>query len=185
MAYDSKRRDQEWAQAIQQGDPEAFETLFRTYSEPLSAFAAQYVSSPEVAEEIVQDLFLEIWERRAHWTPTTNVRAYLYKTARNKALDYLKHAEVVAEWKRQAEVWESSLRSPAEELRQNELRRAIQAALAELPKRRRLIFVLSRRHGMTYREVAETLEISVKTVETQMSRAFKALRKCLAHRTSG
>lgn len=92
----SKRRDQEWAHAIQQGDPGAFEALFRTYAERLSAFAAQYITAPEVAEEIVQDLFLEVWERRSQWAPTSNVRAYLYKTARNKALDYLRHKEVVA-----------------------------------------------------------------------------------------
>ena len=182
MAYDEKKRDQKWAQAIQNGDHVAFEALFRAYADRLSAFASQYVKSPEVAEEIVQDLFLEIWQGRAHWRPTKNVRAYLYKTARNEALDYLKHEEVVAEWKRQAGVDEmASPPSPREHLRQKELNRAIQDAIAELPERRRLIFVLSRRHDMTYREIAETLDISIKTVETQMSRAFKTLRKLLAH----
>lgn len=182
MAYDGKKRDLAWARAIQDADHAAFEALFRTYAERLSAFASQYVNLPEIAEEIVQDIFLEIWQGREHWCPKRNVRAYLYKMTRNRALNYLKHEEVVASWKQQAGVKESeTLPIPEEDLHQKELRQAIQDAIKQLPERRRRIFVLSRRHDMTYREVAETLDISVNTVETQMSRAFSTLRQLLAH----
>lgn len=185
MSYENRERDLKWARQIQDGDESAFESLFRTYADRLCAFADQYVGAPEVAEEIVQDLFFEIWRRRATWHPNTNVRAYLYKAARNKALDYLKHQRVVDEWKQQAGIAETAAsHAPEENLRQKELTRAVQDAIDQLPERRRLIFILNRRHGMTYAEVAEMLNISIHTVETQMSRAFKTLRKLLAHCTS-
>lgn len=185
MPYENRDRDLQWARQIRAGDDSAFEALFRTYANRLCAFVDQHVHAPEVAEEIVQDLFLEIWHRRDQWRPKTNVRAYLYKAARNKALDYLDHQRVVDAWKQQAGIEETTgSPAPEENLRQKELTRAVQAAIDQLPERRRLIFILNRRHGMTYAEVAEMLDISVHTVETQMSRAFKTLRKLLAHCTS-
>lgn len=185
MAYANRERDLKWAREIQAGDESAFEALFRTYADRLCAFVDQHVRAPEVAEEIVQDLFFEIWRRHQQWRPTTNVRAYLYKSARNRALDYLDHQRVVDEWKRQAGLDETATsHTPEENVRQKELHRAVREAIDQLPERQRLIFILNRRHGMTYAEVAEMLDISIHTVETQMSRAFKKLRKLLAHCTS-
>lgn len=182
MPYENRKRDLRWARQIQEGDDSAFEALFRTYADRLCAFVDQHVNAPEIAEEIVQDLFLEIWQCRESWRPQTNVRAYLYKTAHHKALDYLKHQRVVDAWKEQAGINESAApNAPEENLRQKELTRAVQEAIDQLPERRRLIFILNRRHGMTYAEVAEMLDLSIHTVETQMSRAFKTLRKLLAH----
>lgn len=182
MPYENRKRDLRWARQIRAGDDSALEALFRTYADRLCAFVDQHVDAPEVAEEIVQDLFFEIWRRREQWRPTTNVRAYLYKSARNKALDYLDHQRVVEAWKQQACPDEpDAVPAPEENLRQKELTRAVQDAIDQLPERQRLIFVLNRRHGMTYAEVAEMLDISPHTVETHMSRAFKKLRKLLAH----
>lgn len=184
MAYQQKNRDLKWARRIKDGDNTAFEAMFCAYAEKLCSFAEQYVKSPAVAEEIVQDLFLEIWRDREQWSPRKNVRAYLYRTVRNAALDYLKHEEVVAAWKKEAGVEKAAYRSsPAEDLDRKELGRAIQDAVEQLPRRQRTAFILSRRHDMTYREVAETLDISIKTVETHMHRAFESLREILAHYT--
>jgi len=182
MAYENRKRDLRWARQIRAGDDSAFEALFRTYADRLCAFVDQYVNADDVAEEIVQDLFFEIWHRRETWRPQTNVRAYLYTSARNKTLDYLKHQRVVDEWKQQAGIDQRAApNAPEEDLRQKELTRAVQEAIDQLPERQRLVFILNRRHDMTYAEVAEMLDISIHTVETQMSRAFKTLRKLLAH----
>ena len=180
MPYTSQQRDLEWASAIRNGDEKAFEKLFRTYTKKLCNFADQYVDSSEVAEEIVQDVFLEIWDNRRGWEPNKNVRAYLYKSVRNSALDYLKHEDVVETWKKEAGVKAHNLtKSPGDHLRQKELGRSIQDAMAELSERQRVVFILARRHEMTYKEVAETLDISVKTVETHISEALKRLRAAL------
>ena len=185
MSYENCDRDLKWARQIQEGDAAAFEALFRTYADRLCGFVDQYVHSPEEAEEIVQDLFFEIWHRRQAWRPRTNVRAYLYKSARNRALDYLDHQRVVEAWKQQAGIEDADPSyAPEENYRQRELAQALDAAIDQLPERRRLIFILTRRHGLTYAEVAAMLDISIHTVETQMSRAFKTLRMLLAHCTS-
>jgi RNA polymerase sigma-70 factor (ECF subfamily) len=152
------------------------------YAEKLCRFVDQYVESPHVAEEIVQDLFFKIWRDRQSWNPTTNVRAYLYSMARNQALDYVKHEKIVMKWKEDTGGSSTASRpSPTRDLQRKELGRAIQDAIEELPQRQRTVFLLSRRHDMTYRDIALTLDISQKTVETHMSRAFRTLRELLAN----
>lgn len=182
---DYTERDHHWAERIQQGDRTAFKALFRTYSKPLCAFAEQYTKSPEIAEELVQDLFFKIWRDRADWSPTVSVKSYLYGAARNLALDYLKHERVVDAWKQESfSDGRSTLRSPDEHFHREQLRQAVQEAIEDLPERRRQVFTLSRRHSLTYKEIATVLDISVKTVETHMRRAFRFLRERLAPRSS-
>lgn len=180
-------RDKRWTEEIRNGDRVAFEALFRTYAGRLCSFTRQYVKSAEVAEEMVQDLFFKIWRRREGWKLRGSVKSYLYTAARNQALNYLKHQRVVDEWTEEARYHnhhDSNGRSPEDELCYKELSQAIEEALNQLPERRRLIFTLSRQHDMTYKEIAETLDISIKTVETQMSRALKMLRKLLSDHPS-
>ncbi len=182
MPYEHQQRDLEWAEAIRSGDSAAFERLFRAYAGPLCVFVGRTVRDPDIAEEIIQDVFFDIWRRQAEWQPRTNVRAYLYKSARNRALDYLDHRRVVEHWQGQDGSGEEDESGRADAgLLQQELEEAVAHAVEQLPERRKEIFLLTRRHDMTYAEVAETLGISVNTVETQMTRAFRALRKSLAH----
>lgn len=170
--------DQELVGRIQDGNRAAFKTLFHRYAEALSAFAEQYTNSPEIAEELVQDLFLKIWRDRANWSPSTSVKSYLYTAIRNQALDCLKHEQIVEEGEALISN-RSSVQGPADRLCHEELREAVQEAIQELPKRRRHVFKLSRQHGLTYKEIATVLDISKKTVETHMQRAFKSLREGL------
>lgn len=174
-------RDKQWAARISSGNRAAFEALFRAYYEDLCEFGWQYVRSPEVAEEFVQDLFLHIWKQRHRWVPQGPVKAYLYSAIRNKALNYLKHRRVEERWEAQA-VHQAVLFqvNPEDELYHKELMEVVQKTLEELPERRRLIFILSRQHSLTYSEIAALLDISVKTVETQMGRALKFLRTRLS-----
>ena len=165
---------------IRCGNRSAFEVLFRAYSAPLCAFALRYVKAPEVAEEIVQDVFLKIWVNRESWRPR-NVKSYLYGAVRNKALDHLAHQKVVQEWKGKAyHAPETTISTPQHTLQYEELAEAIQEGIECLPERTRLVFILSRQHGLRYKEIASALGISVKTVEAQMSRAFRLLQTHLA-----
>ena len=164
------------AERVRCGDKSAFEILFRTYSVPLCAFALRYVKMPEVAEEIVQDVFLKIWVNRERWRPR-NVKSYLYGAVRNKALDDLAHQKIVLEWKRSADHdLEAAMSTPQHTLQYEELAAAIHEGIERLPERTRLVFILSRQHGLRYKEIASALGISVKTVEAQMSRAFRLLQ---------
>lgn len=165
---------------VRKGDGAAFEAIFRLYYTRLCKFVFHIVGSPAAAGDLVEDLFVKLWEGRKEWSPEGSLRTYLYKAAKNQALNYLKHQSVVRSWQR--EMANGMLLhefGPEEELHQKELMNAIHHAIALLPERCRLIFVLHRQHGMTYREIAKVLDISVKTVETQMGRALKALRQIL------
>ena len=157
-----------------------FEALFRTQYGPVCRFLTAIVRSREVAEELAQDVFLRMWELRdIAAVPMTP--AYLFGAAHNRARQYLRHQHVVA---RVGALLGSSSdvshATPADDLAHDDLAVAIDAAVAALPERCRLVFVLSRQQHLSYAEIAQVLGISVKTVETQMWRALKTLRDRLA-----
>ena len=163
------------AEAIRRGDRDAFEALFHTHYAGLCRFALRYEPSPEVAEDLVQDVFFNLWRRRHAWVPEHAPRAYLYGAVRKRALKHLRHEGVVARWRTRAEVQPAPIASEADaDLSCRELEAALRQAVDLLPERRRLVYELSREHGLTYAEIA--LGISVKTVEMQMTRALKFLR---------
>ncbi len=112
---------------------------------------------------------------RAEWVPDVSVRAYLHKAVRNTALNYLKHLQVITSWSAQQP--ESSAGDVVDEVTNRELLIALHEAIELLPEGSRTIFLLNRDEGLTYAEIAEVLNISKKTVETQMGRALKALRR--------
>ena len=139
-----------------------------------------YVRSRAVAQELVQDLFLRLWERAL--TPAGTLAAsYLYTAARNRAVGHLRRERVAAAWaKSPSSVARAAPAGADEPLREHEVRDALERAVAELPERCRLIFTLSRYRSLSNAEIAEMLCISVNTVEQQMWRALKTLRAKLA-----
>jgi RNA polymerase sigma-70 factor (ECF subfamily) len=136
--------------------------------------------SREAAEDVVQEVMLNLWRHRETLSVEDSLRAYLYRAVRNRALNSARNDRV----RREAipHLVPESPESPSSEsaLLEGELETAARAAIAELPPRCREIFELSRVKGLRYTEIAETLGISIKTVETQMGRALKSLRERLA-----
>lgn len=129
-----------------------------------------------MAEEIAQDVMLELWRRRTSLTVETSLQAYLYRATRNRALNHVRHERVETESIPYLER-ESAIDSPApREMAEKEIRAAVQRAVAKLPDRCREVFGLSRNQGLKYSEIANALGISVKTVEAQMGKALAALR---------
>ncbi len=163
-----------------EGLRERFAVLFRERYPELCHFVLQFVRSRSVAEELVQDLFLRIWERRQSWEKELPSRSYLYQAARNRALDHLKH-ERIAERASAYQPDDDEAPTPDvdQRLDADDLRTALHAAIEQLPDRTRQVFILCKGHGLAYAQIAEALGISVKTVETQMGRAFRILRQRL------
>jgi len=157
--------------------------LFRKYYSPLCDFVMRIVKSRDATEDIVQEVFARLWIDRTDWFPEISVRAYLHKAVRNTALNYLKHLQVITSWSaRQPEVSGGDI---VEEVANRELLTAIQEAIDRLPDGSRTIFLLNREEGLTYTEIADVLNISKKTVETQMGRALKALRRYVMEPEAG
>ena len=174
-----------WVERIRTGDPMAFEALFHAYHASLCSFAYRYLGARDLAEEMVQEVFLFVWERRESWDVRSSVRSYLFTAVRNAALSYLRHERVVARRDARVRILQDTVAPGADlEVVQAETVAAIQEAVARLPDRCRLVFTLHREQGLTYAEVAEVLGISPRTVEVQIGRALKSLRRCLAaHRS--
>jgi RNA polymerase sigma-70 factor (ECF subfamily) len=162
----------EWIQQIRTGDEGAFEHLFRTYAPGLCAFLSRYVESPATAEDIVQDLFLTLWRKRETIWIDGPVSTYLLRAAKNRALNHLRGSQVRERF-RAAHLEQLDERSEEAELL---AALDLQEAISHLPPRCRVIFTLNRQQGFSYREIADDLGVSVKTVDTQIQRAVKSLR---------
>jgi RNA polymerase sigma-70 factor (ECF subfamily) len=181
-ASDYSRDPSDWriAERIRQGSEAAFETLFRRYCDPLCTFAEGFVETAPVAEDLVHDVFCDIWDRRADFEPKGAVKAYLYRAVRNKALNTIERRRVRREWvtEKKYDLTPSSMEATrAAEYR--ELQEAVKHAIVELTERQRTVYRLVRHQHLSYAEVATVLDISEKTVENHMGRALKRLRASL------
>lgn len=174
--------DNGWIALIREGDEDAFEWLFREYYQQLTRFAWRYVKSKAVAEEIIQDVYSDIWENRGELSLADSMRPYLYKVVRNRSLNHLKHEEVKNRYDRQ---WLDQKETPMikykDDQREQQIRVAINKAIEELPPRSKMTYKLHRHDGLTYEEIADVMDVSVKTVESQMTRTLKILRDQLAY----
>ncbi len=159
-------------------DEAAFERTFREHYAPLCRYALGIVGDADNAEEVVQDVFMRVWEKRETLTITVSVKAYLYRAVHNSCLN------LVQRNKAHVRLDEAPLRvvHAAEEPGTNtgELERAVADALATLPKECRRVFELSRFEELKYREIADLLGISIKTVENQVGKALRLMRERLA-----
>lgn len=164
------------------GDPAALDTLLRHYWSPLLNYVKGLISDHDGAQDIAQEAFLYLWEGRQRWTPTGSARALLYRVARSRALNHVRHHRVRERAEPLVEAFQPGRRwtpTPLQILEQAELRGAIDEAIDALPPRRREVFVLGYVHGCRHAEVAEIMEISVQTARNQMSAALADLRRML------
>jgi RNA polymerase sigma-70 factor, ECF subfamily len=182
MMADPARPDEQLLFArVRSGDREAFEQLFHLHFAPLCRFAASLVRDSGMAEDLVQDTMVALWMSRERLPVADSPRAYLYRAVRNRALNAIRHDRVVQRFENQVDPTEPTMAQGGDE--QMAGRDAVDAAakaIERLPARCREIFLLSREHNQSYADIARTLEISVKTVETQMGRALKKLRDAVA-----
>ncbi|HEX2780287.1 MAG TPA: RNA polymerase sigma-70 factor [Gemmatimonadaceae bacterium] len=172
--------DRDLLARIRQGDQGAFDTLFRAHYAALVRHVEGMLRRRDVAEEVVQDVMLELWRRRETLVVDDSLRAYLYRATRNRALNHLRHEAIVRRSEPELTPDPESRPRGDAELVLEELDAAIKRAVAELPDRCREVFELSRMRGLKYSEIASTLGISVKTVEAQMGKALRLLRASLA-----
>jgi RNA polymerase sigma-70 factor (ECF subfamily) len=155
-----------------------FEQVFRSHFKSLHAYACTIMRDVEPAEEIVQNVFLKLWEKKAEITIRENTSAYLYRAVHNESLNYLRHRKVRSAYQSYAmrQHQQTEQEKPAEKVIMGELEKKLEAALRELPEQCRTIFQLSRFEDLKYKEIADKLDLSVKTIENQMGKALRLLR---------
>jgi RNA polymerase sigma-70 factor (ECF subfamily) len=166
---------------VRAGDEAAFEAMFRAYYDPLCRHVAPYLGSRDAAEDAVQGLFVRIWEDRARWV-VSDLGHYLYTAVRRRAISQVRRIGV----QRRAapllvleEIGGAGRALPDAEFDAEELWRRLERVLDTLPPRTRAAFVLSRREGLSYQQVAARMAISPKTVGVHIGRALAALRNTL------
>lgn len=164
---------------IKEGDIKAFEHAFRSYYSSLSFYALSITGNSEAAEEIVQELFYKVWKERENMHILQSLKSYLYGAVRNQALQYCEHHEVRKRHQQYilSTGSEASEETPLNHLEYKELEQTINRTLNLLPERRSRIFRMHRFEGLKYKEIAERLSLSVKTIEAEMTKAYQALRK--------
>jgi RNA polymerase sigma-70 factor (family 1) len=171
-------------QIAEHDDEAAFGELFNVYYPKLLLFTEAILKSRELAEEAVEDVFLKLWENRKVLPAINNVNYYLLVAAKHKALDYLekmKKQAVISLDEVELEFGDIPI-NPENTLISAENIRIIQAIIHDLPPRCRLIFRLIKEDGLKYREAADLLNVSVKTIETQMSLALSKIGAALQTR---
>lgn len=171
------RSDYALLKQMKKGDQKSFDQLFRKYYKMLVVNAIRFVIDRLVAEELVQDLFLYLWQKRTSLSVLGSLKTYLFVAIKNRSLNYLKSKYAQQEFVEATEKHFVTAQNNAEDTGADELKRVIDKGIESLPSKCRSIFILSRRAGLTYREIAEELSISIKTVETQMGIALKRLRE--------
>lgn len=163
---------------IREGDIKTFEQTFRLYYAPLCMFSTCIVGRSDDAEEIVQELFYVLWRDHEKLQLQYSLKSYLYGAVRKQSLQYLEHEAVKRRYaetitNKDSDYMDADADSKIE---YDELKQLIGDTLKTLPARRAQIFKLHRQKGMKYEEIASALQISVKTVETEITKALKVLR---------
>ena len=167
---------------LQQGDEEAFASLFYAYKDKLFGFAMVLTNSSVKAEDLVQDVFLKIWQNRANITDIENINAFMFRMAQNQAIDELRRFSKETLAHSSDFINEEALNpNPAESLLNKEIREKIKEAVDQLPPQQKRIYILHNEDGYKYEEIASELNLSVSTIRNHMSQALGNIRKLLSY----
>lgn len=161
---------------IREGDKLAFRHLFESYFTPLCRFMHVYISDTRIVEEIAMDIFTYIWENKSSLQIHLSFKAYIFQAAKNRCLNELRQKkQTVSLEETEHELYETSAYS----LETEELHELIREAVLALPDKCKEVFELSRNENLTNQQIADKLNISVKTVEAQITKALKRIREFL------
>jgi RNA polymerase sigma-70 factor (ECF subfamily) len=166
---------------IARGDENAFTQLYLHFGKKLILFGVSLVRSKEIAEELVEDVFVKLWSNRLHLTAVENITVYLYVAVKNKALNKLSQKArelIAAPFDYLDTTLDEFAASPYDLMITSEMMERMHQVIETLPPRCKMIFKLIREDGLKYKEVAEILNISVNTIDAQMAIAVKKI--CMA-----
>jgi len=180
----NRRKADELFDNIKTGDQKAFELLFSIYFARLNDFAKHVVKDDAISQDIVQDVFVKVWENKAK-IESLHLEAYLFRLVRNRCIDSIKHLKVENNRMHEIEIssrWEELYRidfigNEPYVLIEQELKNKIEKTITDLPDRCREVFIMSRMDGLKNKEIAEKLDINIKNVERHLNRALQSFRK--------
>jgi len=169
-----------WIHLWQTDQTKFMEVVFRRFYVPLGRTVNRMLNDPDATEDIVQEVFVKIWHNRDTLQFNHSIKAYLYRAAINAALSYLEKSRKTTTLEATDAVHEPSHSDVEDHFNLKEVESHIEDALNQLPPACKAIFVLSRYEDMSYRQIAESLQLSPKTIENQMGKALKLMRDYLS-----
>jgi len=174
--------DKDLISRFKSGDMAAFKKIYDSFSKPLYRFALSYMKDSFEAEEIVQDVFLKLWEKRDEIDEQKSFKSYLYRITVNKIFNELKHRVVKRKYDQHLlNIDQVSEETPESSLQFQELNNKLEHILSKLPEQQRNIFIMSRWQGLSNAEIAQNLSLSARTVENQIYRAAKFIKLHLSN----
>lgn len=171
--------DQKLIELLKANDERAISLIFKEHYPFLCQAIIRVVKDPIVAEDLAQDVFHDLWKRRENLEISTSIKAYLRRAGINKTLNFIRDKKVKWDDEDKLPMMPANVTTAIQMLEGKELEKLINLTIDSLPERCRLVFTLSRFEDLSYQEIATALDISVKTVENQMSKALKVLRAAL------
>jgi len=171
--------DQQLITSLQKGDEQAMDILFRRHYSFICRAVYRVLKDSNLAEDIAQEVFLGLWKKRENLNITSSVQAYLKRAAINKSLNYIRDQKIKFDDEEKMPTLSNNQSTTQQQLEAEDLQKQINEAIGSLPEKCRLVFTLSRFEEMSYQEIANELNISIKTVENQISKALKILRVLL------
>ena len=167
---------------LKNGDKKAFKKLFQKYSDRIYYFTISYIRNKEESEEITQEVFVKLWNKRFELKPELSFSSFLFMIAKNSVIDLLrkKKKETFLGEEFITDIKDSNKNYDSPEYQ--ELKKIIDVSIQELPEKRKNIYLMSRDHGMTYKQIADELNISVKTVESHMRLALQQLKQVVRNK---
>lgn len=178
MKTDKNKEDMTLLKALQNGELKAFDSLFRKYYPMLCAYVHRFVDLQD-AEEIVQEIMIWMWEKRAELMIDSSLNQYLFKMAYNRTLNLITKKEVIARAEMMFYTKHQEMPEDINYYQLSELTKRIEEAVASLPESYRTAFVMHRFRGMSYKDIAELMNVSPKTVDYRIQQALKLLRSRL------
>jgi len=175
MKYQSVENEAQLVKSLSKGNLLAFNTLFREYSGRLYRFAYGYLKSEAESEELVQEVFTKIWEKRAELKKELSFKSYLFTIAFNIIRKHFRTRKYISEYFK-SRIWDDLDTETSQKITYDSLYQYITELVNQLPERRKEIFIKSRFEGLNIKEIAEELKISHKTVENQLTDALKFIR---------
>lgn len=172
--------DSDWLKKMSLDDRDAFSYLFRKYYKDLVLFAGAYLATRQTCEDIVQDVFLRLWNNRKTILIETSLKSFLLKSVQNACLDELRHEKIIRTHETYSKTFGSSYDlNTVDYVLYSDLHNRLRNSLDELPHTYREAFEMNRFEGLTYKEIALKLDVSERTVEVRIGKALTLLRRYL------
>ena len=180
MADFHSQTDEKLLSLLQTDSDLAIDRIFRKYYPLCKSVAIRILKDQHIAEDITQEVFMELWKKRNQHHINTALKAYLRRSVTNRCLNFIRDQKIVFDGEDKLPDWSPATSHNAlSNMEANELSDALHKVIDALPERCRVVFMLSRFEELRYQEIAEQLDISIKTVENQISKALRLIRRSL------